>query len=120
MCIPVIQRAAFALGLSSLLLVAFLTWAQNTRSVSLAWNASTSPGVIDYQVVYGTSSSNLNQFVDAHTNLTVTIPNLSDSQTYFFAAIDTAATATSGLCNMVVLLRQQGVPVEQGLLRCRV
>jgi Fibronectin type III domain len=108
MKIPGIQSAAFPLVLV-FILFGSISNAQTTRSVSLAWDASASSAVIGYNVAYGTSATDLSQVVNVGNNLTATISNLSDSQTYFFVVTDYTGTgATSVPSNMVVLIPSTG------------
>ncbi len=63
-------------------------------SVTLAWDASTSPNIANYKIYYGVVSATYTNSVSAGANLTVSISNLVAGKTYFFAA---TATDTDGL-----------------------
>jgi translation elongation factor EF-1beta len=55
-------------------------------NVSLAWDASDSPGVAGYNVYYGVASGNYTSFISAGNVLGCTVSNLATGVTYFFAA----------------------------------
>lgn len=62
-----------------------LACASFAGSVSLAWDASPSPGVIGYNVYYGTESGRYDFVVEGiGTDLGVTIPELRLGGIYFF------------------------------------
>ena len=69
--------------------------ASATGTVTLAWDASPGTNVIaNYNVYYGVASATYTNVAAAGTNLTVSISNLVEGTTYFFAA---TAVDTSGL-----------------------
>lgn len=71
--------------------------ASNTppQSVTLAWDPSPGTNAIaNYNVYYGVASSTYTNVVAAGTNTTVSISNLVDGRTYYFAV---TAVGTSGL-----------------------
>jgi fibronectin type 3 domain-containing protein len=75
----------------------FRLWASNAppQSITLAWDPSPSTNIIaNYNVYYGSLSATYTNVVAAGTNTTVSIFNLVDSTTYYFA---TTAVDTSGL-----------------------
>jgi fibronectin type 3 domain-containing protein len=53
---------------------------------TLAWDASSPAGVIGYKLYYGTSSGNYSQSIDVGNSTSYTVSNLTDGQTYYFAA----------------------------------
>jgi hypothetical protein len=55
-------------------------------SVSLAWNASTTPFVAGYKTYYGTASGAYTASVNADANLTATVTGLTPGVVYYFAA----------------------------------
>ncbi len=55
-------------------------------SVSLAWDASTSPEVTGYYIHYGVVSGYYTNKLDAGTNLHYTVGNLTQGKLYYFAA----------------------------------
>ena len=61
------------------------TGLQNT--VTLAWDASPSPGVMGYRILYGTAPGNLDQSIDLGNVQTVTLPGLTTGQTYHLTVI---------------------------------
>ncbi len=54
-------------------------------SVKLAWNPNPEPDITNYRLSYGTSSRTYTQNVDAGTATTVTVSNLEQGKTYYFA-----------------------------------
>ena len=64
-------------------------------TVTLAWDASSGTNVIaNYNVYYGVASGTYTNSVSAGTNLTVSVSNLVEGTTYYFAA---TAVDTDGL-----------------------
>ncbi|MDQ6622119.1 MAG: fibronectin type III domain-containing protein [Verrucomicrobiota bacterium] len=57
------------------------------RTITLAWNASSSPDVIAYRVAYGTSRGQYWHFLDVGSATTADVPNLIDGMTYYFSVI---------------------------------
>jgi hypothetical protein len=55
-------------------------------SVTLDWNASTSPSVAGYNVYFGTTSGNYTSKVDVGSATSITVSNLTAGLTYYFAA----------------------------------
>jgi hypothetical protein len=55
-------------------------------SVLLSWEPSSSPGVIGYDVYYGTSPGNFPYMVNAGGSTSVTLAGLSPGVTYYFVA----------------------------------
>jgi hypothetical protein len=74
----------------SLLVSAFLVvlsaQAALAGQVKLAWNASSGSGVSGYKIYYGARTGSYDKSVDAGSNTSVTVNNLSDGATYYFAA----------------------------------
>lgn len=84
----------------------------HAASVNLAWDAPTdTTGIVGYEVGVGAASGSYGSFVDAGNALTVTVPNLSDGVTYYFAAraYDAAGTR-SGYSNEVAYTTQATPP----------
>jgi len=77
-------------SLASLLFISFLAllpWSSVAApSITLAWNASTGTNVAGYHLYYGGTSGSYTNTVDAGTNTSVTVSNLSAGATYYFAA----------------------------------
>lgn len=63
-------------------------------SVTLNWDASPSPDIVQYRVYYGVASATYTHSVPAGTNLTVSISNLAGGLTYYFAATATDINGT--------------------------
>jgi len=57
-----------------------------TGSVTLAWNPSTSPDITGYDVYYGVASGVYDNEISAGDNTNITISNLVEGVTYYFAA----------------------------------
>jgi hypothetical protein len=55
-------------------------------NLTLAWDASTDPSVAGYKIYYGVASRTYTNSLDVGTNTTVTISNLVEGVTYYFAA----------------------------------
>jgi Fibronectin type III domain/FG-GAP-like repeat len=72
----------------------FLSSAQGSSSVTLAWNPSPSSGVAGYYLYYGTSSGSYPQFINIGNTTSGTVSNLAAGQTYFFVV---TAYNTAGL-----------------------
>ena len=81
----------FLIGVISLLL-ASLSASMASQNVNLTWNRNSEANIGNYRLYYGTQSGAQNQFVDAGNVTNTTVPNLSDSTTYFFTlkAVNTA------------------------------
>lgn len=66
-------------------------WAIPARAaavnLTLAWDPVPEPNIAGYQVFYGTASKTYTQQIDAGNSTTVTIANLDDTGTYFFAVV---------------------------------
>jgi CxxC motif-containing protein (DUF1111 family) len=71
-------------------------------SISLAWDASTTPGVTGYRVLYGTSAAALDQSVELSLVQSVTIPDLVAGQTYYLTVVSVAGDVT-GVAGATVL-----------------
>ncbi|HEY0369882.1 MAG TPA: fibronectin type III domain-containing protein [Chthoniobacterales bacterium] len=55
------------------------------RTVTFAWNASSSAGVVGYRIYFGTHSGEYTTSMDVGSSLEADIPNLIDGTTYYFA-----------------------------------
>ena len=79
------ERAALnSLLLSAIALITQLSaFAQN---VTLAWNPSTDPTVVGYNIYYGGASGNYTNTLSAGNATNVTISGLAGGTTYYFAA----------------------------------
>jgi fibronectin type 3 domain-containing protein len=65
--------------------------AKATGSLTLAWDPVLGPDIAGYRLLYGPSSGNYDQQIDAGNKTVATIPNLEDGGTYFLVV--TAYTA---------------------------
>src|SRR2546421_12233664 len=63
-------------------------------SVTFAWDASTDPSVVSYNLYYGTASGSYSTSVSAGSATSATLTALAQGTTYFFAA---TAVNSSGL-----------------------
>jgi len=91
------------LGWLGLILMCCFTNAVFAGQVTLAWDASSSPDVGGYKVVYGQSSGAYTSEVDVGKQTSNIVANLDDSKTYYFAvrAYNTDKTAESANSNEV-------------------
>ena len=89
------RRAALGTLICGVLLALSPLAALATGTVTLAWDPSSGTNVIaNYNVYYGGASAAYTNVVAAGTNTTVSISNLVEGATYYFAA---AAVDTYGL-----------------------
>jgi hypothetical protein len=99
------QRRLFYLLLLPLLLGCLLispTWLHSAQ-VGLTWDPNSETDLAGYKIYWGLSSGNYSQNVDVGNVTIYTIPNLSDGQTYYFAATAySTAGRESGFSNEVV------------------
>jgi Fibronectin type III domain len=63
------------------------------QQVPLAWDSNVDPNVTGYAVYYGTSSGSHPTRVDAGTNVTATVSNLTEGMTYYFVVTSYNAAA---------------------------
>jgi hypothetical protein len=73
------------LGVLSIL-AALSTTVQAGQSVTLAWNPSTDPTVVGYNVHYGGASGNYTNTLSASNTTNITVSGLVEGATYYFAA----------------------------------
>jgi PKD repeat protein len=71
--------------------------------VTLAWDASTSPGVAGYEINYGQTSGSYASQIDVGNRTSYTLTGLNDGATYYFAAkaYNGGKTTWSGFSNQV-------------------
>ena len=69
-----------------LILAALGTTVQAGQSVTLAWNRSTDPTVVGYNIFYGGASGNYTNTLSAGNATNIVIPDLVGGTTYYFAA----------------------------------
>jgi hypothetical protein len=78
-----------------------------TGTVTLAWDASAGTNIIaNYNLYYGAASATYTNVVAAGTNLTVSVTNLVEGTTYYFAAtaVDTAGLESDYSTEVSVLI----------------
>jgi len=80
-----------------LLIAAPFLQAQTSQSVSLAWNASTTPGTMNYRVRYGTTSGNYSTSLNAGNKTTATVTGLKAGTRYYFAVTATDSSGNESL-----------------------
>jgi len=95
-------------SLASLVMLANLfffcsSYAQAAAQVTLAWDASTSPGVAGYEISYGQTSGTYATQVDVGNQTSYTVTGLNDGAIYYFAAkaYNSGKTTWSGFSNQV-------------------
>ena len=88
------NRAPIATFLSFFFSILSFPLLTHAAQVTLAWDASTDPGIAGYKVYYGTSSGNYQVVIDVGKNAGCTISNLQNDSTYYFAV---TGYSTSGV-----------------------
>lgn len=78
-----------------------------TNAIGLAWNASSTPGVIGYRILYGLASNSLTNTANVGNVTTATIGGLTPGQTYYLAALAFTADSESPLSSTISALPQQ-------------
>jgi hypothetical protein len=73
----------------------------HATTVTLAWDASTSPGITGYKIYVGTASGTYVQIVDVGNVLTYAVTGLDEGVRYFFVATAYTDTLESGYSNEV-------------------
>lgn len=99
-----IKSTIVVLALLALVVTAFAIGRTTAppATVTLAWDASPSPGIAKYTVYYGPSSGTYtNTVITGGTNTTLTVSNLTRGATYYFAATASDATLESDYSNEV-------------------
>jgi hypothetical protein len=76
---------AFFLFVTFLFLLLALAGQARAEQVSLAWDANTEPDLGGYKLYYGTAAQAYSQVINVGKNTQVTVSNLSQGVTYFFA-----------------------------------
>jgi hypothetical protein len=71
---------------AAIVIVIVLTLASIVHAgVALAWDPSPDPNAVGYILYYGPANAPYSEFIDAGANTTVTMNNLVDGETYYFA-----------------------------------
>ena len=68
--------------------------AQAVGNVTLAWDPSTSPNIAGYNIYFGTESTSYTNMVPVGNVTQLTVSNLAENVTYFFAAAALAFNAS--------------------------
>jgi outer membrane biosynthesis protein TonB len=95
--LSLLRRSLLGIGTASILLGSFSLAQAATQSVSLAWNTSTDPSVVGYNVNYGTSSGSYTQTLNAGSTASATVSSLAAGQTYYFVVTARNAAAQNSL-----------------------
>src|ERR1700730_2487115 len=85
--LSLLRRSLLGIGTASILLGSF----------SVAWNTSTDPSVVGYNVNYGTSSGSYTQTLNAGSIASATVSSLAAGQTYYFVVTARNAAAQNSL-----------------------
>jgi hypothetical protein len=72
-------------GVLAILLAALSGGALRAADLTLAWDASSAPGVVGYRLYYGQESGSYTGTVEANGQTSAVVPGLSEGATYFFA-----------------------------------
>ena len=80
-------------------------------SISLAWDAVTTPGVTGYQVLYGTSSTDLNQVMNLGLVTSVTLADVVAGRTYYVTVITLAGNVTGSVGSTLLSAAPESEPV---------
>ena len=80
-------------------------------SISLAWDAVTTPGVTGYRVLYGTSSTDLNQVMELGLVTSVTLADVVADRTYYVTVITLAGNVTSSVGSTLLSAAPESEPV---------
>ena len=108
---PLLASALFAL------LLCGIVQAQSSGSATLAWDANPEPDVTGYRLLYGTTSGDYTQAIDAGNTTTATVANLVTGIPYFFVA---TAYNNSGLeslpCPEIVVVSGNNAPMVSSVI----
>lgn len=80
-------------------------------SISLAWDAVTTPGVTGYRVLYGTSPTELNQVMELGLVTSVTLAEVVAGQTYYATVITLAGSVESSVGSTLLSAMPESSPV---------
>jgi hypothetical protein len=84
-----------------------------SANVTLSWSPNAEPVVAGYNIYYGGASGVYTNVIDAGTSTSVTISNLSDGATYFFASTTYSAAGAESALSSEVSYTVPVVPVNQ-------
>ncbi len=86
--------------------------AQSTGTATLAWDANPESDVMGYRLLYGTTSGNYTQTIDAGNTTTATVANLAMGTPYFFAATAYNSAGLESLpCPEIIVVTGNNAPV---------
>src|ERR1700730_8232697 len=111
-----LRRSLLGIGTASILLGSFSVAHAATQSVSLAWNTTTDPSVVGYNVNYGTSSGSYTQTLNACSTAAATVSNLPAGQTYYFVVTARNAAAQNSLVSNQVSFVTTAAPTPPRFL----
>ena len=80
-------------------------------SISLAWDAVTTPEVTGYRVLYGTSPTDLNQVMNLGLVTSVTLADVVAGRTYYVTVITLAGNVTSSVGSTLLSAAPESEPV---------
>lgn len=84
-------------------------------SLTVAWDSSVSPGLTGYRILYGTSPGNLDQSIDLGNVQTVTLPGLTQGQTYHLTVIAYSVDGNGPVGTTTLTAQPETQPVFQPL-----
>jgi len=82
----IIQFALILILILSSFFISLTPDTANAGQVSLAWDMNSEPNVTGYKIYYGTASRNYDWFIDVGNVTSITITDLPNGSTYYFAA----------------------------------
>lgn len=95
-------RSLVTIAVMVAMLISGLVPSSFAGQANLAWDASSSPGVAGYKLLYGTASRNYTQSLDVGNTTSYTVTGLDDGKKYYFAAAAyNSASVQSGYSNEV-------------------
>jgi len=95
-------RSLGTIAIMVAMLISGLVPSSFAAQANLAWDASPSPGVAGYKLLYGTSSRNYTQSLDVGNTTSYTVTGLDEGKKYYFAAAAyNSASVQSGYSNEV-------------------
>lgn len=84
-------------------------------TISLAWDASTAPGVTGYRVLYGLSPENLDRSVEVDLSGSVTLADLDPGQTYHLTVVALTEDGDGPVGPVMLTAQPEAEPVFQAL-----
>ncbi|MRS02929.1 hypothetical protein EG832_06855 [bacterium] len=95
-------RSLVSIAFMVAMLISGLVPASFAGQAHLSWDASSSPGVAGYKLLYGTSSRNYTQSLDVGNTTSYTVTGLDEGMKYYFAAAAyNTSSVQSGYSNEV-------------------